>query len=142
MAPTSRFARWTFGLAGTYGIVVLLPQYFMESRIGRDFPPPITHPEHFYGFIGVALAWQLVFLVIAREPDRYRALMPIAVLEKLAFGPATLVLFAQGRAAAEVAIVGSIDLLLGAFFLTAWSLTTPRVSEERDRLARVQADLG
>jgi hypothetical protein len=68
--------------------------------------------------------------------------MPIAVLEKLAFGPATLVLFAQGRAAAEVAIVGSVDLLLGAFFLTAWSLTTPRVSEERDRLARVQADLG
>jgi hypothetical protein len=128
MAPAHGFARWTFGIAGTYGIVVLLPQYFMEAKIGRDFPPPITHPEHFYGFIGVALAWQFVFLLIAREPAKYRALMPIAVLEKLAFGPATLILLAQERAAAQVAIVGSIDLLLGAFFLAAWVLTKPRPS--------------
>jgi hypothetical protein len=125
MDSAYRFARWTFGIAGTYGIVVLLPQYFMEARIGRDFPPPITHPEHFYGFIGVALAWQFVFLLIAREPARYRSLMAIAVLEKLAFGPATLVLYAQGRAAAQVAIVGSIDLLLGAFFLASFLLTKP-----------------
>jgi hypothetical protein len=29
--------------------------YFMEGRIGRDTPPPITHPENFYGF-GIAVA--------------------------------------------------------------------------------------
>jgi hypothetical protein len=51
-----RFARVVFLVAGIYGILVLLPQYFLEERIGIDSPPPITHPEHFYGFVGVALA--------------------------------------------------------------------------------------
>ena len=49
------FARRTFLVAGIYGLVVLLPMYFLEGRIGRDTPPPITHPEFFYGFLGVAI---------------------------------------------------------------------------------------
>jgi hypothetical protein len=40
------FARVFLG-AGVYGIIVLLPQYFLEAKLGRDFPPPLTHPEHF-----------------------------------------------------------------------------------------------
>src|SRR5687767_9709755 len=56
-----RFARYTFLAAGIYGMLVLVPQYFLESRIGDDNPPAITHPEYFYGFIGVAVAFQLVF---------------------------------------------------------------------------------
>ena len=59
--------------------------YFLEGRIGRDTPPPITHPEFFYGFLGVAVAWQAAFLVIARDPVRFRPLMVPAVLEKAAF---------------------------------------------------------
>ena len=59
-----RFARRVYTVAGIYGLIVMLPQYFLEDRIGRDTPPPITHPEHFYGFIGVVIAWQLAFLVI------------------------------------------------------------------------------
>lgn len=54
------FARRVFTGAAVYGLAVLLPQYFMEGRVGRDFPPPITHPEHFCGFIGVAFAWQVL----------------------------------------------------------------------------------
>lgn len=52
------FARYLFCFAAIYGFLVLVPQYFLEEHIGRDYPPPITHPEHFYGFLGVALAWQ------------------------------------------------------------------------------------
>jgi hypothetical protein len=48
------FARWTFRLAAIYGLIVLLPFYGLEQRIGHDTPPPITHPEYFYGFIGAA----------------------------------------------------------------------------------------
>jgi hypothetical protein len=29
----------------------------MEAKLGIDFPPPLNHPEHFYGFLSVALAW-------------------------------------------------------------------------------------
>ena len=57
--PGDRFARWVFLVAGVYGVLVVLPQYSLEARIARDFPPPITHPEYFYGFIGVALAWRV-----------------------------------------------------------------------------------
>jgi hypothetical protein len=70
-----KVARWIFGIAGVYGVLVIAPLYFMEARIGRDTPPAITHPEYFYGFVGVTLVYQIIFLLIAREPVRYRPLM-------------------------------------------------------------------
>src|SRR6188474_3115846 len=109
-----KFAKWIFLTAGIYGIVVLAPQYLLEERVGQDNPPPITHPEHFYGFIGVALAWQVLFFAIAREPVRLRPAMLPAILEKLAFGIAAIVLFAQGRIAPPLLGAGLIDLLLAA----------------------------
>jgi hypothetical protein len=120
-----KVARWIFGIAGVYGILVIAPLYFMESRIGRDTPPPITHPEYFYGFIGVTLAWQFVFLVIAREPVRYRPLMLVSVLEKLAWGVPAIILFQQQRVSGMTLGFGGIDLLLGALFVVAF-FRTPR----------------
>lgn len=69
------FAKRVFMIAGIYGIIVLLPQYLLEAGIGLPLPGPITRPEHFYGFIGVALVWQFAFLLIARDVRRYRPLM-------------------------------------------------------------------
>ena len=115
-----RFARRVYLFAGIYGLVVMLPQYFMEERIGRDTPPPITHPEHFYGFIGVVIAWQVAFLVIARDPARFWALMPVTVLEKLVFAVPVLILYAQGRVAASVLPFAAIDLVLGALFFLSY----------------------
>lgn len=117
------FARRVFLLAGIYGIIALLPQYFLEERIGVEMPPPITHPEHFYGFVGVALAWQLAFLLIARDPVRFRPLMPVAVLEKLSFGVAAIVLYTQGRVGGSVLSFGFIDLILAALFTAAFVAT-------------------
>jgi hypothetical protein len=114
-----KFAKWVFVIAAIYGFVVLIPQYFMEERIGRDFPPPITHPEHFYGFVGVALAWQVAFLLIARDPVRFRPLMWTAMLEKVAFGSAAIVLYAQGRLALPTLAAGFIDLAFAALFFVA-----------------------
>ncbi len=117
------FARRVFLTAAVYGVLVLAPQYFLEAKVGHDFPPPITHPEHFYGFVGVALAWQVLFLVVARDPIRYRPVMPVAFLEKLAFGVPAVVLFAQGRIHGAVLAAGLIDLVLAALFITAFRLT-------------------
>jgi len=115
-----RFARRVYLFAGIYGLVVMLPQYFMEERIGRDTPPPITHPEHFYGFIGVVIAWQVAFLVMARDPARFRALMPVTVLEKLVFAVPVVILYAQGRVAGSVLPFAAIDLVLGALFFLSY----------------------
>lgn len=117
------FARRVFLIAAGYGILVLLPQYFMEAKVGRDCPPPITHPEHFYGFIGVALAWQVLFVVIARDPVRYRLAMLPAALEKVSFSGAALALFVQGRLNAVVLVAGCLDLVFAALFLSAFRLT-------------------
>ena len=114
------FARRVFRFAGVYGLIVLPPQYFLETRIGRDTPPPITHPEFFYGFLGVAIAWQVAFLIIAQDPPRYRPLMLAGVVEKLLFPAAVAVLLAQGRVTATVAVFAGIDLVLGVLFFVAW----------------------
>lgn len=115
-----RFARRVFTGAGIYGLLVLLPQYFMETRIGIDHPPPITHPEHFYGFIGVALAWQLAFLLIGRDPQRYRLFMLPAVVEKLSFAIPVFILLAQQRVAPLLAGFAALDLLLAVLFVAAF----------------------
>lgn len=123
-----RFARRVFVVAAVYGVLVLLPQYFMEVRVGIDYPPAITHPEYFYGFVGLALVWQFAFLLIASDVLRYRALMPVAVLEKLSFALPALLLYAQSRLAWQVLIFGLFDLLLGALFLVAYLRLPARMS--------------
>ncbi|HEY8683443.1 MAG TPA: hypothetical protein VIM06_09750, partial [Rhodanobacter sp.] len=92
-----KFARVVFWIAAIYGFAVLVPLYFLESRVGAMSPPAITHPEYFYGFVGIALAWQVMFVIIAREPTRYRLAMLPSILEKLGFGLASLALYLQGR---------------------------------------------
>jgi len=128
-----KFAARVFLAAGIYGVAVLLPQYFLEEKLGRDFPPPVNHPEHFYGFVGVALAWQFVFLLIARDVQRYRLFMLPAILEKLSFGVAAVVLYAQSRVTALVAGAGIIDLLLAVLFALSFcaSRRLPRRSWDR-----------
>jgi hypothetical protein len=118
-------ARRVFMIAGIYGIVVLLPQYLVETGIGPALPGPIQRPEHFYGFIGVALAWQIVFLIIARDVQRYRLLMLPAIVEKLVFGVPVILLYVAGRVPPEVLVFGLIDLVLAALFVLAFRSTRP-----------------
>lgn len=121
-----RFATRVFLIAGIYGIVVLLPQYFIEWA--ADLPAPIVRPEHFYGFIGVALSWQFVFLLIARDVERYRPLMLAGVLEKLSFGLAVMVLYPAGRVSAGVLGAGVVDLAFGGLFVLAFVRSRDRTS--------------
>jgi hypothetical protein len=114
------FSKRLFLVAGIYGLLVLPPQYFLEAKLGRDYPPPITHPEHYYGFLGVALAWQLLFLVIARDPGKYRLAMVPAAVEKFGFGFAAVILFLNQRVAPVVMAAGAVDLVLGVLFLVAF----------------------
>ena len=109
-----RFARRVFSFAGIYGLIVLVPQLFAESRVSRDYPPAITHPEYFYGFLGVAIAWNIFFLVIARDPVRFRPAMIPAMVEKLAFGVPAISLYTQGSFYGSVLFFGLVELTLGA----------------------------
>jgi len=117
-----RFARWVFLIAGIYGLIVVTPQYFMEDMISR-MSGPITHPEYFYGFVGVVVAFQLVFLIISRDPVRFRPIMPACAVEKLAFGVAAWALYFAQRVRADILLFATIDLALAVLFMMAWSRT-------------------
>ena len=117
------FAKRVFLVAGVYGLIVLLPLYFLEAKTGIDYPPAITHPEYYYGFIGVGVAWQLVFLIIAGDPVRYRPIMLAAIVEKASFGLAAIVLYLTGRLHLQMLLAGLIDLSLGALFIMAFART-------------------
>jgi hypothetical protein len=121
-----RFAKTVYFIAGIYGLIVLVPQFFTEEKTGRDFPPAITHPEYYYGFIGVAVAWQVLFLILSKDPVRYRAMMIPAVLEKASFAIAVLILFYQHRIPSIILAAGIIDLTFGVLFTLAYFTTSTR----------------
>lgn len=119
MKPT----KYIFIVAGVYGLIVLLPMYFSESKFNVDFPPAITHPEYFYGFIGFGIAWQILFLLIAINPPRYKLMMIPAIIEKFSFGTAVIILFLQQRIPIMIFSSAIIDLLFGFLFIFAFFKT-------------------
>jgi hypothetical protein len=119
-----RRARLIFQIAGIYGLVVIAPLFFLEGAVNASSPPAITHPEYYYGFAGVTLAWQILFLAIARDPARYRPLIPVAVLEKAA-AIAFVVLVALHRAPPSLLLLASVDLILGGAFVFAYRQLAP-----------------
>jgi hypothetical protein len=91
----------------------------------RDYPPPITHPEYYYGFAGVTAAWQILYLLISTDPIRYRPVMIPPMLAKGSFVIAVVILFLQGRVASTIVGASMIDLLLVILFFVSY-LRTPR----------------
>jgi hypothetical protein len=118
-----KFAKIIFWIAAVWGFVILTPLYFIFDSIGRQDPPPITHPAFYYGFVGVALAWQIGFVVIARDPVRFRPMMIPAVVEKFGYGISLIVLYLQHRLHGVDVAFGGLDLLLGVLFLVAFART-------------------
>ena len=118
-----KFAKIVFWIAGIWGALVLTPLYFIFDLIGRNDPPPITHPGFYYGFVGVALAWQIAFLIIATNPVRFRPLMIACMAEKFSYAMSLTVLYLQHRLhPSDLAFAGA-DLLFGVLFVVAFLKT-------------------
>lgn len=112
-----KFARYTFLVAGIYGLAVLVPQYFVEvSGAG----PVIALPEFFYGFLGVAVAFQLVFIIISTDPHKYRLMILPSIVEKFSFAIAVALLVYSGRTSGPIVYGAALDLLLGVLFAVSW----------------------
>lgn len=126
-----RFAKYTFLAGGVYGLLALVPMYFMEASYGADNPPAITHPEFYYGFIGVAVAFQLIFIIISLDPLKYKTLILPSIVEKFSFVIAIAALLILGRVTGQIVIGAAIDAVLGTLFTVAYL-----------RLTRMQNALG
>jgi hypothetical protein len=115
-----KLARVVFTVAAVYGFVTLVPLYFMLHALERRAPPPVTHQEFYYGFVGLALLWQMVFVLVAKDPLRYRPIMPIAILEKLVYSVPVLILFSLGKAGATSLGPALVDPVFGVLFVIAY----------------------
>lgn len=124
-----RFAKIVFIVAGIWGIIVLTPLYFLFDITGRQYAPPTSYPQFFYGFLGVAIAWQIAFLVIGSNPARFRLLMIPGAVEKLGYVATVAVLHSQARISPADAAAALPDGILGVLFAAAFVMTT-RSGEE------------
>jgi hypothetical protein len=118
-----KFAKIVFWIAAIWGVLVLTPLYFIFDLIGQKDPPPITHPAFYYGFISLGLAFQVAFIVIARDPVRLRPMMIPCMLEKFGYAATLLALYLQNHLHVQDLALGGIDLLFGILFLAAFFKT-------------------
>jgi hypothetical protein len=71
----------------------------------------------------VAVAWQVAFLIISRDPLRYRPLMPAIFLEKLLYPACVIVMYLKGRFPASAMAAPLFDLVWLGLFIAVWVKT-------------------
>ena len=118
-----KFAKLVFIAAGVWGIAALTPLYFLFDITGRPYAPPMDYPHFFYGFVSVAMAWQIAFLIIGSNPARFRLLMIPSILEKFSYVATVAVLHGHARISAMDASTAVPDALLGVLFIVAFVKT-------------------
>jgi hypothetical protein len=69
----------------------------------------------------------VAFFIIARDPVRFRPMMIPSILEKIGYGAAVVVLYAQGRMHPQDLAFGCVDLLLALLFAVAFVQTRREV---------------
>lgn len=133
-----KFAALTFRIAGIVGLLTILPMYFLYDAIGRHDPPALNHPQFYFGFLGVTVAWQIVFLVLSTDPVRYRPMMVVAMLEKLSFLGAVGTLLSLKMMNAQQALVVLPDAVMLCFFVAAY-YRTPQDNDSEGKRAGERA---
>ena len=123
-----RFAKYVFIGAGIWGIAVLTPLFWLVDITGRQYPSPNDYPQFFYGFIAVAIAWQIAFIVIGSNPLRYRTFMIPAMIEKFGYVSLLFLLYGRSRIPAIDVQPAIPDGLIGILFVVAFFMTGRAVS--------------
>jgi hypothetical protein len=122
-----QFAKIIFRIAGVWGFLILLPMYFLLDKLSEQNPPAVTHSEFYYGFVGLALVWQIAFFIIATDPVRFRPIVLAAIPEKFIF-VVTVLILARHQAVSSGQWIGvAADFLLGILFVIAY-FRTPRTA--------------
>lgn len=127
-ASGARFASRAFLVAGACGLAFVTPLFFLRDYIGASFPPAVTHPEIYFGFVTVTFAWQVAFVLMAGDPIRFRPLMPAAILEKFAYVAAIAGLHARGDLPWLQVAPAVPDFIFGLLFIAAFVKTAPRAT--------------
>ena len=119
-----KISRTIFLVSAIYGILILTPQLFRESAFSTK-DVPLGHPEFFYGFFLLALAFQILFIIIAADPVRYRPAMAPAFIEKSGHAISCIALFLQHRLAKDMFLVSMGDAVMLLLFIYCYIITAP-----------------
>jgi hypothetical protein len=109
-----RFAKWSFLIAGIFGLIATIPLLFAEKVMG------VKQPEFYYGFVCLDICCQILYLCISSDPVRYRLIIIPAFLAKASATVALTWLFLLGRLSIHWAAFGAIDGIFAALFLIAF----------------------
>ena len=123
-----KFAKVVFIAAGIWGIGVLTPLYWLVDVSGRRYGVPTEYPQFYYGFLSVAMAWQIAFLIIGSNPARFRMLMIPGIIEKLGYVVPLTVLYQQARVTWADAQAAVPDFVLAILMLLAFVKTRPSMT--------------
>lgn len=123
-----KFAKVVFVCAGIWGIGVLTPLYWLVDVSGRRYGVPTEYPQFYYGFLSVAMAWQIAFLIIGSNPARFRMLMIPGILEKLGYVVPLVVLYQQARVTWADAQAAVPDFALAILMMLAFVKTRPSMT--------------
>src|SRR5262249_15478203 len=120
----------SFGWRGATGVLMVMPPYFLAQQFGQDNPPPVNYPEFYYGFFGVTLARQLMFLVIGCDPIRFRKAMRRAMWEKASFAISISILYVRERVAVTWVGFAAMDGMWLVVFIIAYRRTPKEAALE------------
>jgi hypothetical protein len=124
-----KFAKVVFVVASVWGIGVLTPLYWLVDVSGRRYGVPTEYPQFYYGFLSVAMAWQIAFLIIGSNPARFRVLMVPGILEKLGYVAVLAVLHQQARVTWADAQAAVPDFVLAILLMVAFVKTRPSMTQ-------------
>jgi len=123
-----KFAKVVFVGAGIWGIGVLTPLYWLVDVSGRRYGVPTEYPQFYYGFLSVAMAWQIAFLIVGSNPARFRMLMIPGILEKLGYVVPLVVLYQQARVTWADGQAAVPDFVIAILMMLAFVKTRPSMT--------------
>jgi hypothetical protein len=118
-----RFAKRVYLTAGILGLLLTIPPLFMEGQEVQFGEPAVNHPELYYGFLVVVLAWQFVYLAIGADPVRLRPVMLLAAFAKGTVVVTYVALWAAGRISPRWLGFAAFDGTFVVLFLLAYRWT-------------------
>jgi mannose-6-phosphate isomerase-like protein (cupin superfamily) len=135
-----RFATRVFLLAGVSGVILVAPGFFLERWAAEIDPPAVSHPQYFYGFVGIVLVYQFLYLLIATDPVRFRPVMLFGALGKASFVAAVVILYVAGRTAPLWLGLASFDVFWVVLFLIAYGRSSGHPGQAKQPVAPSAAE--
>jgi len=113
-----KFAKWIFLVSGIFGLITTIPLAFTEKKM------LVQQPEFYYGFVFLDICLQIVYIIIATSPIRFRPMMIPAFLAKASGLIALSWLYLINRVTPQWMVIGAVDGVFAVLFLIGYFLTS------------------